>query len=106
MQESCFIANAKLTHTKEKPYQSQSTLKQNKAIFSKVYVYHEPCFIANATSIHTKEKPYQSQSTLKALMPITFSSPRAQPEVVHFLISNESPYFSGCKSKILALNSL
>ena len=28
---------------------------------------------------------------LKALMPITFSSPRAQPEVVHFLISNESP---------------
>ena len=23
-----------------------------------------------------------------------------------FLISNESPYFSGCKSKILALNSL
>ena len=43
---------------------------------------------------------------LKVLMPITFSSPRAQPEVVHFLISNESPYFSGCKSKILALNSL
>ena len=31
---------------------------------------------------------------LKDLMPITFSSPRAQPEVVHFLISNESPYFS------------
>ena len=26
-------------------------------------------------------------------MPITFSSPRAQPEVVYFLISNESPYF-------------
>ena len=26
--------------------------------------------------------------------------PRAQPEVVHFLISNESPYFSSCKSKI------
>ena len=43
---------------------------------------------------------------LKDLMPITFSSPRAQPEVVHFLISNESPYFSGCKSKILASNSL
>ena len=39
-------------------------------------------------------------------MPITFSSLRAQPEVVHFLISNESPYFSGCKSKISALNSL
>ena len=36
---------------------------------------------------------------LKALMPITFSSPRAQPEVVYFLISNESPYFSDCKSK-------
>ena len=35
-------------------------------------------------------------------MPITFSSPRAQPEVVHFLISNESPYFSNCKSKISA----
>ena len=26
-------------------------------------------------------------------MPITFSSLRAQPEVVYFLISNESPYF-------------
>ena len=67
MQESCFIANEKLTQTKEKPYQSQSTLKQNKAIFSKVIVYsvQEPCFIANATLIHTKEKPYQSQSTLK-----------------------------------------
>ena len=25
-------------------------------------------------------------------MPITFSSPRTQPEVVYFLISNESPY--------------
>ena len=25
-------------------------------------------------------------------MPITFSSTRAQPEVVHILISNESPY--------------
>ena len=35
-------------------------------------------------------------------MPITFSSPRVQPEVVHFLISNKSPYFSGCKPKILA----
>ena len=39
---------------------------------------------------------------LKALMPITFSSPRAQPEVVYFLIPNESPYFSDCKSKISA----
>ena len=37
---------------------------------------------------------------------ITFSSPRAQPEVVYFLISNESPYFSDCKSKISASNSL
>ena len=39
-------------------------------------------------------------------MPITFSSPRAQLEVVHFLILNESPYFSSCKSKISASNSL
>ena len=30
---------------------------------------------------------------LKDLMPITFSSPRAQPQVAHFLISNESPLF-------------
>ena len=30
---------------------------------------------------------------LKALMPITFSSPIAQPEVVYILISDESPYF-------------
>ena len=29
---------------------------------------------------------------LKDLMPITFSSPRAQPEVLHFLISNERSY--------------
>ena len=43
---------------------------------------------------------------LKDLMPITFSSPRAQPEVVHFFIPNESPYFSSCKSKISASNSL
>ena len=42
---------------------------------------------------------------LKDLMPITFSSPRAQPEVVYFLISNESSYFSNCKSKISASNS-
>ena len=34
------------------------------------------------------------------------SSPKAQPEVVYFLISNESPYFSSCKSKISASNSL
>ena len=47
-----------------------------------------------------------SLNLLKDLMPITFSSPRAQPEVVHFLISNESPYFSSCKSKISASNSL
>ena len=40
---------------------------------------------------------------LQDLMPITFSSPRSQPEVVHFLISNESPYFSSIgKSKISA----
>ena len=32
--------------------------------------------------------------------------PRAQLEVVYFLISNESPYFSDCKSKISASNSL
>ena len=43
---------------------------------------------------------------LKGLMLITFSSPRAQPEVVYFLISNESPYYSNCKSKISASNSL
>ena len=43
---------------------------------------------------------------LKDLMLNTFSSPRAQPEVVHFLISKESPYFSSCKSKISASNSL
>ena len=43
---------------------------------------------------------------LKDLMPITFSSPRVQPEAVYFLISNESPYFSNCKSKISASNSL
>ena len=45
-------------------------------------------------------------SYLKDLMPITFSSPRAQPEVLYFLISNESPYFSSFKSKISASNSL
>ena len=39
-------------------------------------------------------------------MPITFWSPRAQPEVVYFLISNESPYFSDCKSKKFQLQIL
>ena len=39
-------------------------------------------------------------------MPITFSSPRAQPEEAHFLISNKNSYFSSCKSKISASNSL
>ena len=65
MEESCFIANVTLIHTEEKPYQPQSTLKRNKAMFYEVYIYsvQEPCFIANATLIHTKEKPYQSQST-------------------------------------------
>ena len=43
---------------------------------------------------------------LKGLMPITFSSPRAQPEVVYFLVLNESPYFSNCKSEISPSNSL
>ena len=67
MQESCFIANATLIHTKGKPYQSQSTLKRNKVIFYEVWIYsvQEPCFIANVILIHTKGKPYQSQSTLK-----------------------------------------
>ena len=37
---------------------------------------------------------YQSELVLKDLMLITFSSPRAQPEAVQFLILNESPYFS------------
>ena len=62
MQEPCFIANAKLIHTKEKPYQSQSTLKRNNAIFYEVKILsvQESCFIANATLIHTKKKPYQS----------------------------------------------
>ena len=49
---------------------------------------------------------YYSILRLKALMPITFSSPRAQPEVVYFLVSNESPYFSNCKSEISPSNSL
>ena len=44
--------------------------------------------------------------SLKDLMLITFSSPRAQLKVVHFFILNESPYFSSCKSKISASNSL
>ena len=32
--------------------------------------------------------------------------PRAQPEVVYFLVSNGSPYFSNCKSEISPSNSL
>ena len=52
---------------------------------------------------------FEVESTLtclKALMPITFSSPRTQPEVVYFLVSNESPYFSNCRSEISPSNSL
>ena len=57
---------------------------------------------ANASSISSSH----FKNALKDLMPIAFSSPRAQPEVVYFLISNESPYFSYCKSTISASNSL
>ena len=32
--------------------------------------------------------------------------PQAQPEVVYFLVSNESPYFANCKSEISPSNSL
>ena len=32
--------------------------------------------------------------------------PRAQPEVVYFLVSDESPYFSNYKSEISPSNSL
>ena len=39
-------------------------------------------------------------------MPITFSSPRVQQEVVMFLVSYKSPYFSHQNTKISASNSL
>ena len=39
-------------------------------------------------------------------MPITFLSPRAQPEVVYFWYQMKAPYFSDCKSKNSASNSL
>ena len=55
-------------------------------------------------TIFVKRLP--ANTDLKALMPITFSSPRSQLEVVYFLVSNESPYFSNCKSKISPSNSL
>ena len=53
-----------------------------------------------------KQNKNKQKKILKDFMPIIFSSPRAQPEVVYFLILNESPYFSSCKSKISASNSL
>ena len=58
---------ATLNHTKEKPCQSESTLKWNKAIFHRVWLYsvQEPNFITIATLNHKKEKPYQSEFTLK-----------------------------------------
>ena len=43
------------------------------------------------------EKPY---------VPITFSSPKTQPEVVLFLVWKDSPYFSHQNPKISASNSL
>ena len=55
---------------------------------------------------HMKPEKLGYSYFLNTLMPITFSSPRAQPEVVYFLIPNESPYFSDCKSKISTSNSL
>ena len=86
----------------------QPTLAYNETVclgtFWKMLVFDAPyvCFptslFMNLFSLHW--------NTLKDLMPITVSSPRVQPEVVHFLISNESPYFSSCKSKISASNSL
>ena len=44
----------------------------------------------NEVTLHTGTN---RDSSLKDLMPITFSSPGAQPEVIHFLISNESHIF-------------
>ena len=43
---------------------------------------------------------------IKRYVPIAFSSPRAQPEVVLFWVSNESPYFSHYNPKISASNSI
>ena len=64
------------------------------------------CFVFALPGDLKKKKKKNFHVPLKALMPITFSSPRAQPEVVYFLVSNEGPYFSDCKSKISASNSL
>ena len=54
------------------------------------------CFCVNKLR-HSSFQCYMT--CVKDLMPITFSSPRAQPEVVYFLIPNENQYFSNCKSK-------
>ena len=48
---------------------------------------------SNARWFYSKKCKIWKGNLYFALMLITFSSPRAQPKVVYFLISNESPYF-------------
>ena len=47
-----------------------------------------------------------SHKFIKWYVPITFSSPRAQPEVVLWLVLKESPHFPHYNSKISASNSI
>ena len=53
-----------------------------------------------------KPDPFMMRLEIKGPYADHILIPRAQPEIIHFLISNESPYFSSCKSKISASNSL
>ena len=71
------------------------------------HVFHMPAIYKRVGYNDNKHHLGQIGFTdLKDLMPITFSSPRAQPEVVYVLISNENPYFSNSKSESSASNSL
>ena len=56
----------------------------------KIEVDHTPIMSINEKKYENPCLKVRKLNNLKALMPITFSSPRAQPEVVHFLISNEA----------------
>ena len=55
---------------------------------------------------HGLTRIYDHQVRIKGPYADHILIPRAQPEVVYFLIPNESPYFSDCKPKISASNSL
>ena len=57
--------------------------------------------------LHQEKEPYKRlREAVKGPYADHILIPRAQPEIVYFLVSNESPYFANCKSEISSSNAL